>query len=108
MPLFTAHRDFLRTLTAVPGLWNKLHYLSTHRLDDHYQHWGLIQIHGDEAVIDAMKDVHRILISETIHRTFPELVADLDRFCDQEGNDAMQLIVEMISRGGLSLPPALS
>jgi len=108
MPLFSAHRDFLNTLRVVPGVWNKLHYLATHRFEDCYEHWGLVQIHGQEATIDAMREVHRILVSETLRRSFPELVADLELLCEQEGNDAMELIAEMIKRGELSLPPATS
>jgi len=105
MPLLTAHRDFLRSLEAVPGLWNKLHYLARLRQDQSYEHWGLIKIHGEEAATDAMREVHRILVTETLRRSLPELLEELNRFVKEEGDAALTLVSELIEKRGLSLPP---
>jgi hypothetical protein len=105
MPLFSANRDFLKSLDAVPGLWNKLHYLAKLRQDESYEHWGLIKIHGVDAATDAMQAVHRVLVTETLRRTIPELVGDLSRFRQEQGEESLQLVSELVARGSLSLPP---
>ena len=105
MTLLSANRDFLKSLNAVPGLWNKLHYLAKLRQDASYEHWGLIKIYGADAAIDAMQEVHRVLVTETLRRTIPDLIADLSRFCEEQGESSLALVSELVARGGLSLPP---
>jgi len=108
MPLLTANRDFLRTLDAVPGLWNKLHYLAKLREEASYEHWGLIKIHGEAAATEAIEGVHQILVAETLRRSIPELVEELHRFSEEQGEEPLRLIAELILRGALSLPPGTS
>jgi len=108
MPLRTANRDFLKSLNAVPGLWNKLHYLAKLRQETTYEHWGLIKIYGEAAAIEAIEEVHRILVIEALRRSIPELVGDLDRFCVEQGDEPLRLIAELVARGELSLPPGIS
>src|SRR3954468_24619815 len=105
MPLVTANRDFLRSLNAVPGHWNKLYYLARLREETSYEHWGLFKIHGEEQATEAMAEVHRILATETLHRTIPQLIDDLDRFCEQGGEGSLRLVAELVEKGELSLPP---
>jgi hypothetical protein len=105
MPLITAYRDFLRSLNAVPGLWNKLHYLAKLREGATYGHWGLIKIHGKAATTEAIEGVHQILVTETLRRSIPELVEELDRFSEEQGEEPLHLIAELIGGGALSLPP---
>ena len=105
MPLLSANRDFLKSLNAVSGLWNKLYYLANLREDESYEHWGLIKIHGEDAAREAMQEVHRVLVTETLRRTIPELVDDLNRFCQEEGEASFQLVSELVAKQGLSLPP---
>jgi len=105
MPLISANRDFLKSLNAVPGLWNKLLYLAKLRQDSAYEHWGLSKVHGEEAAVEAMQEVHRVIVAETLRRTIPQLVDDLNRFCREEGGDSLRLVSELVAREGLSLPP---
>jgi hypothetical protein len=105
MPLLTANRDIVRTLEAVPGLWNKLHYLAKLREESTYGHWGLIKIHGEAAATEAIEGVHQILVTEILRRSIPELVEELDRFCKEQGDEPLHLIAELVMRGELSLPP---
>jgi hypothetical protein len=108
MPLLTANRDFLRSLKAVPGLWNKLHYLAKLRQETTYEHWGLMQIHGEAEAIEAIEGVHQVLITETLRRSIPQLLEDLNRFCEEQGENSLQLVTELVMRGELSLPPGTS
>src|SRR5947209_20410715 len=108
MPLLTASRDFMRSLNAVPGLWNKLHYLAKLRQKTAYEHWGLMQIHGETEATQAIEEVHQLLVTETLRRSIPQLVEDLDRFCEEQGENSLQLVTELVTKGELSLPPGTS
>jgi hypothetical protein len=108
MPLLTANRDFLRSLNAVRGLWNKLHYLAKLRNETAYEHWGLIQIYGEAAAREAIEGVHQILVTETLRKSIPQLVEELNRFCDERGEDSLRLVADLLAKGELSLPPGTS
>ena len=64
MPLLSAFEDLVqRSLSALPGVWEKVHFLGKLRGENgEYQHWGLEQKYGKEAAQSALAEAHAELV----------------------------------------------
>jgi hypothetical protein len=79
MTLKSALQDLRETtLAAISGLLAKLAYLgSLRRREGGYLHWGLSQVHGEEASNRALKAAHTEVLSVVLRTPIAELVEDL-------------------------------
>ena len=76
----SAREDFMeRTLAVLRGVWGKLNYLRQLRgAKGTYEHWGLVQVHGEHAASQAMADVHSELYLEVLRTPLPDLLQQLE------------------------------
>ncbi len=82
MSLLSAIDDLLvNTLTAIPGLLDRLEYLSGLKAGEHYAHWGLIRVHGERAAQRALTDAHALVLSEVLRTPLRKLVEDVESAC---------------------------
>jgi hypothetical protein len=81
MALLCANEDFvLRTLKAVPGMWDKLRYVASLRgSDGRYHHWGLIRAYGESAAHEAICETHRSVLLELLRTPVGDLLSDVER-----------------------------
>jgi len=79
MTLKSALQDLRETtLAAVSGLLAKLSYLaSLRRSEGGYMHWGMSQLHGEEASDRALKTAHTEVLSSVLRTPISELAEDL-------------------------------
>lgn len=79
MTLKSALEDLSNTtLAAVAGLLGKLRYLaSLHRGGEGYKHWGMGQVHGDEASDRAFRTAHGGVLRSVLRAPMATLLDDL-------------------------------
>ena len=75
--------DFkFRTLSALPGLWNKFLYLVELRSKDgKYEHWGYSRVHGQAESQAALAKLHAELYLETLRTPIRDFAPEW-RQCD--------------------------
>ena len=75
MNLFSASEDLaIRTLKHLPGALARLLYLVTLRdKDGNYRHWGMAQVFGDEASMQAAREAHKEAFNEILRTPLQKL-----------------------------------
>lgn len=75
MPLLSAIDDFmLRSLSALPTVWQKLRFVSSLREEGSgYRHWGLEQKYGQKEAQEAIAEAHSALFNESASTPLSEL-----------------------------------
>jgi hypothetical protein len=71
----------VNTLSVIPGLLNRLEYLSGLKGMGGYSHWGLSRIHGERATQAALSDAHELLLSEVLRTPLRKLSDDVAIAC---------------------------
>jgi hypothetical protein len=79
MNLFSASEDLaIRTLKHLPGALARLLYLVTLRdKDGNYRHWGMAQVFGDEASMQAAREAHKEAFNEILRTPLQKLWSEL-------------------------------
>ena len=105
--LESAAEDFSRkTLAAVPGILNKLDYLSGLRLGDGgYTHWGMARIHGEAAASQAIAQAHTGVFLLLLRAPVSSLWDELQGMA-AERSEGVQACVETLTAHGERLVPA--
>ena len=82
MTLLSALDDLMvNTLSVIPGLLDRLEYLSGLKGIEGYSHWGLSRIHGEHAARSALGDAHELLLSEVLRTPLRKLAEDVAVAC---------------------------
>jgi hypothetical protein len=88
--LLSAFDDVIvNTLSVIPGLLDRLEYLSRLKGLDGYAHWGLSRVHGERAAQNALMEAHELLLSEVLRTPLRKLVYDVEMAC--AGSDRVPL-----------------
>jgi hypothetical protein len=106
MTLKSALQDLRETtLAAISGLLAKLAYLaSLRRREGGYLHWGLSQVHGEEASNRALKAAHTEVLSAVLRTPIAELVEDLRESSQGSREPAGDYVESMRERFNELLP----
>jgi hypothetical protein len=106
MSVFSPNEDFeQRTLSAVPGLWGKLLYVSSLRQPDgRYEHWGLKRRFGKEAAEKAICSVHQDLVLRTLRMPLHELIKDTTEEATQQGTPLAEFLARLSTNRQMLLP----
>jgi len=77
MPFLSASDDFLNTLNAIPGIWERLRYLGgLRRRNGDPSHWGLERVHGQNAAEQAVRDAQLEVFAQVLRRPLKELLEE--------------------------------
>lgn len=78
MPLASAYEDLQqRTLSALPGLWERIRYLASLRSSaGGYRHWGLDRTFGERASQTALGAAHTQLFLQVLRTPLRQLVQE--------------------------------
>ena len=69
-----------RTLSALPGLWARLLYMSELRsANGIYRHWGHSRVHGESRSQASLAQAHSELFIEVLRTPICKLVEEFDR-----------------------------
>jgi hypothetical protein len=102
----SALEDFeSNSLSAVPGLLGKLHYVAT-LYDSHgaYSHWGLARVHGPEGAQRTMRTSHRALLAQVLRTRLHVLMADLKSSASNARTTDFEFLSCLEKRGEGALP----
>lgn len=96
-PRLSAFEDFMqRTLNVLQGIWSKLNYIrELRRPDGTYEHWGLTQVHGEEATREMIADVHSELYLQLLRTPAQELLEQLQLSAEDAACSASQLAEQL-------------
>jgi hypothetical protein len=106
MTLKSALQDLRETtLAAISGLLAKLAYLgSLRRREGGYLHWGMSQVHGEEASNRALKTAHTEVLSTVLRTPISALVDDLRESSQSSQQTAGAYVEGMREQIGELLP----
>ena len=101
MPLLSALEDLVqRSLAALPGVWEKVHFLDELRGENGgYQHWGLEQKYGAEAAQAAMTEAHADLVEELGSTRLAELWLSANQAAYREQVDVEEYLKKVRNSG---------
>ena len=96
-PRVSAFEDFMkRTAHVLQGIWSKLNYIRELRdADGKYKHWGLTQIHGEDATQKAIADIHSELYLQLLSTPLPELFEQLGLSAEDADCSARELAEQL-------------
>lgn len=97
-----------RTLAAVPGLLNKLDYVTGLRsTSGSYEHWGLSRSHGPAAANQTVAGAHADLFLQLLRTPLRELIEEVARMAEERGMKAGEVITSLTEKGETLIPQSL-
>ena len=108
MRLKSALEDFeANTLGAVRGLLGRLSYVGgLHDGKGMYDHWGLARVYGEDAAQSAIRESHRVLLSEVLKKPLAVLLKDVPESCAKEHLTESELLAALAQSSPKPLSPA--
>jgi hypothetical protein len=103
MTLVSASEDLQqRTLSSLPGLWQKIRYVAGLRAGDgRYRHWGLDRTFGEPASQAALSAAHSELFLQLLRTPLRQLAGDYIQAEATEGGPTdWSLYIPADPRGG--------
>ena len=96
-PRVSAFEDFMhRTMNVLQGVWSKLNYIRELRDGEgKYKHWGLAQVHGEDATQKAIADTHSALYLQLLSTPLPELFEQLALSADDADCSSRELAEQL-------------
>jgi len=109
MTLLSPLEDFMqRTIAHVPGMWAKLEYIASLRLEDGtYEHWGLARLFGAEPAQRAIEQAHRNLVLQMLRTPLQILIQEAQRTAAVQQLALDAYVVELNAQRARLLPTKL-
>jgi hypothetical protein len=106
MPLRSATEDFVHTsLTAVPGLLEKLRYTADLRsAENGCGHWGLSRVYGEGVAASALAHVHSEVFASVLREPLAQLWVDTKNFCSIRRQNPRDYLGSLAERWHALLP----
>ncbi|MGI9103836.1 MAG: hypothetical protein ACR2IF_15460 [Terriglobales bacterium] len=92
-------------MPAIPTMLGRLGYVAGLRRGEHYSHWGLSRVHGEQAAGDAIAQAHTAIWLDVLRTPLPELFAQMQGVSPEERQD---LLRELDERWNDAVPQDLS
>lgn len=105
MPLLSAVEDFVqRSLSALPTVWEKLHFVQGLREPDgRYRHWGLERTFDAQTAGAAIAEAHNALCEELASTRLAELWLGASQAALREQQEVAEFLKSMDSAGAVPM-----
>ena len=110
MPRLDALDDFmLRTLSLVPGRWQKLVYIAGLRRPNRhgYRHWGMARLYGAEATDLALARVHSRVFIDVLCAPISDLSMEICSAAEEDPGALAVWLEQQRARAAALLPQDL-
>ena len=101
--LRTVEEETFRSVSAVSGNLARLAYLISLQTEPGvYSHWGLAHEYGREAVSEAFKRTHRVILDTVLQMDLCELDGELRMHADNSGQSSSECLRRLLSSPALN------